>query len=197
MNPFVEPLTRLKAVALKGTGYRVINAQYLRTPLSAIGSKLRGGRYNPKGNFEVLYLANSQVTALLEVESLLYTSKRLRPKSAPVQAVLTVDYKLSRVVDLTKARNQQALGITQDDLLKPWLLGQARGDYAITQQIGMVVQELGSIEALKVPCAKKPSEWNLAVFLDNLGKGSSYTLYDPEGLIPRIHIAPSKQRDRE
>jgi RES domain-containing protein len=40
------------------------------TPLSAIGSRVRGGRYNRKGAFEAFYLANTQETALYETEAI-------------------------------------------------------------------------------------------------------------------------------
>jgi RES domain-containing protein len=43
----------------------------MSTPLSAIGSIRRGGRFNPAHAFEILYVAMSPDTTLYEVHALL------------------------------------------------------------------------------------------------------------------------------
>jgi RES domain-containing protein len=51
----------------EATTYRTVQDKYRQTPLSAVGSIRVGGRYNPKGVFEALYLAESPEIGLGEV----------------------------------------------------------------------------------------------------------------------------------
>ncbi len=55
----------LATTPVRGTFFRSIDLHYMGSPLSAIGSILDGGRYNHIGDFEVLYLANTQHTTSL------------------------------------------------------------------------------------------------------------------------------------
>ena len=68
MSESLARLASLEPFALMGTAFRAVNLRYVETPLSAVGSILTGGRYNPKGAFEVLYLAENATTTLLEVQ---------------------------------------------------------------------------------------------------------------------------------
>ncbi len=65
-------LSSLAGSAQRGTFFRSIDLHWLLqgTPLSAIGSRMRGGRYNRKGAFEAFYIANTQQTALYETEAI-------------------------------------------------------------------------------------------------------------------------------
>lgn len=54
MSERLTGLPSLQPNALTGTAFRAVNLRYVGTPLSAIGSLLTGGRYNPKGAFEAL-----------------------------------------------------------------------------------------------------------------------------------------------
>lgn len=64
---FSQRLQQLPSRALEGIAFRATQSRFLETPLSAVGSILTGGRYNPKGLFEVLYLAENPDTTLHEV----------------------------------------------------------------------------------------------------------------------------------
>jgi RES domain-containing protein len=50
-------LAELPSHSFKGTVYRIIPAQYPVSALSGIGALKTGGRYNPRGKLEALYLA--------------------------------------------------------------------------------------------------------------------------------------------
>ena len=67
-------LDRVPIIAAEGTAYRVIPARHYLTALSSIGSFQRGGRYNPRGRLEALYLSESPITALQEVDAIQQTS---------------------------------------------------------------------------------------------------------------------------
>ena len=96
-------LRNLQPTSLTQTFFRIIHAKYAATALSAAGSYRFGGRYNPAGAFEVLYLAENPVTALEEVEALLRTNDDLRGVKGPPRIVLSVECTLQHVVQLDEA----------------------------------------------------------------------------------------------
>src|ERR1700712_4632940 len=103
----VEPFT--------GFVYRVIAERWRDSPLSAIGSTRSGGRYNAPNTFPILYCADSQMTAMLEVEALFTTADgRLRGAPRDPDLILSIRCDLARVLDLTDARLYRDLGTTRD-----------------------------------------------------------------------------------
>src|SRR5579884_2384745 len=100
-DALVAAVQRLPTQPLEGVAFRLILARYAATALSSIGSLRAGGRYNMRGEFEALYLASSPVTALREVEALVETAKGLRGVKGPPRILLSVEYELQAVVDLT------------------------------------------------------------------------------------------------
>ena len=61
-----------------------------------------GGRYNPPNTFPVLYCANSQMIALLEVQALFATADgQLHGAPRDPDLVLSLHCELARVLDLT------------------------------------------------------------------------------------------------
>jgi RES domain len=66
-----------------------------------------GGRYNAPNTFPVLYCADSQMTAMLEVEAL-FTTADGQLKGAPrdPDLVLSLRCELARVLDLTDDRTR-------------------------------------------------------------------------------------------
>jgi RES domain-containing protein len=91
--------------------YRILADKWRDFPLSAIGSVRSGGRYNAPNTFPVLYCADSQLTAMMEVEAL-FTTADGQLKGAPQNPdlVLTIQCGLSRVLDLTRGQS----------LCRPW-----------------------------------------------------------------------------
>jgi RES domain-containing protein len=98
----------------RGTFYRSIDLKWLieGSPLSAIGSKLVGGRYNYKGGFEAFYLADSQVTALYETEAIFRFANAVVGVRQPPRVMLSLDYDLSTVVDLRTRLALETLGMS-------------------------------------------------------------------------------------
>jgi len=76
--------------------FRAIALQYIETPLSAMGSLRRGGRYNAKDDFEVLYLADRPDNSLREVGMLLDDKNRPIAVPAPPKIVFTIETRLQQ-----------------------------------------------------------------------------------------------------
>lgn len=92
-----------------GVAYRLIPAQFAGTALSSIGSFRRGGRYNPKETFEALYLADTPLTALQEINLVRVTDAAILSAKSSPRLLLSVEVALSAVLDMTTAQTQSAL----------------------------------------------------------------------------------------
>ncbi len=134
-----------------GVVYRLIPTQFAGTALSSIGSFRRGGRYNPRKAFEALYLADTPLTALQEINLAKVTDAAiLSAKSAP-RPLLSVEVALAAVLEVTTSQMQNALGTNLQELMGSWLVMNAGGQIAPTQALGATAYNHGSIEALRVP----------------------------------------------
>lgn len=176
-------LSLLPTSPLVGVAFRAISVQYASSALSAIGSLKRGGRYNTANEFEVLYISESQVTALQEVGSIVQTSQGLISLRAQSRTILTIDYRLNAVLDLTNSLIQDALGTSFQELTGLWIPTSVQGKISPTQQLGAAAHRLAKIDALKYPSAKDPGSYNLAVFVSKLSTSSSLEVYDSSGTI--------------
>ncbi|MDQ2866540.1 MAG: RES family NAD+ phosphorylase [Candidatus Eremiobacteraeota bacterium] len=180
----------LAGSAQRGTFFRSIDLHWLLqgTPLSAIGSRIPGGRYNRKGAFEAFYIANTQVTALYETEAIFKIADVVVGVRQPPRVMLSLEYNLHDIVDLREPTALAALGITIDDLKQPWKLAQAEDRPVLTQRIGAAARAV-DVEALLVPSARAETGTNLVVFPDRLLKGSSVDLYvGDEPTMPRYTL---------
>lgn len=179
-------LQSLATAPKRGTFFRSIDLQYMTSPLSAVGSILEGGRYNHLGDFEVLYLADTQQTTLFETKAVYNHSGKVVGRRQPPRAMLSVDLELQVVLDLTSPDLQKALGVTLADLRAPWQLAQEEGRPIITQDIGAAARA-ANIEALLYPSAVIDDAVNIAIIVDRLRVGSHVTLYtDPMSAAPRV-----------
>ncbi|WP_161571011.1 RES domain-containing protein [Granulicella sibirica] len=139
--------------AFSGFVYRIIAERHRDSPLSAIGSVRSGGRYNAPNSFPVLYCADSQMTAMLEVDAL-FTTADGQLKGAPrdPDLVLSLRCNLARVLDLTDESFYRELGTTRHELvsLSPsrFILN-ANGKETPTQTLGAACSFSGRISALK------------------------------------------------
>ncbi len=179
----LETLRGLELVATTGTAYRLTSVKYMTSPLSSAGAIKTGGRYNKKGKFAALYLADTPATALAEVQMLRLTDHRLVGVKGPPKVLISVDYALQAVLNLSHHEVQSALGTGLEELQAEWVLKQQQGQPIPTQNLGEAAHELESIEAMWVPSARLAGSLNLVVFPDRLKTGSSLTLYDPDGLL--------------
>ena len=177
-----EGLQALPFVPFTRTFYRLIHAKYAETALSSVGSLRRGGRYNPPDAFEVLYLADSPLTGLMEVNALFRVDANLIPVRGAPRIILSVDLRLNTVLDLREKPTQQALGTNLQELTGAWLPSPS-GQPAPTQRLGQACFDYGEIEALLAPSARDTRATNLAVFPDRLRDTSQIRVYDEDGII--------------
>ena len=179
-----EAFSDLTPHPLEQTFFRVIHAKYAATALSAVGSYRFGGRYNPAGSFEVLYLADSPVTALEEVEALLRSGAALQGVKGPPRILLSVECRLQAVVNLKDSLT--SLDLHLSDIISPWRDSLRRGETPVTHTLSTLAYKRGDVEALLFPSAKNPETLNLAVFPDRLGEGSSLRVFDDSGMIDAL-----------
>lgn len=172
----------LPTVPFTGTFYRLIHAKYAETALSSIGSRRYGGRYNPPGVFEVLYLADSPITGLQEVNSLFRVQSGLIPVRGAPRIVLSVDCRLHYVVDLRSTEVRERLRTNLQELTGAWAANPP-DDPAPTQRLGRALHGDGNAEAILAPSARDPRSTNLAVFPDRLHATSLLRIFDEEGVI--------------
>jgi RES domain-containing protein len=178
-----DALPTLPTQPLTGIAYRLIPAKYAGSALSSIGSLKKGGRYNPKEAFEVLYLAQSPITALQEVNIIKLTDAALFSTKSSPRILLSVEVTLQTVLNMADPQVQKALGTNLQELTGSWIAMNASGGMAPTQTLGFVAYNHGSIEALRVPSAQDAKAINLAVFPDRLRTGSQLRVFDEDSLI--------------
>jgi RES domain-containing protein len=193
-NAPVEPFS--------GFVYRVIAERHRESPLSTIGSVRSGGRYNAPNTFPVLYCADSQMTALLEVEALFTTEEgQLKGAARDPDLVLSLQCELTRVLDLTDEHLCHELGTTRDELISlspSRFILNARGEETPTQKLGGACSFSGSISALKVPSATTQTGFCLDVLPDSLLVGEQISILDDSDRIKaKIHgVIPAPRINR-
>lgn len=162
---------------LRGSFFRAIPLEHRTTPLSAIGSIKRGGRYNPANEFEAYYLAESPETTLDELR---VVAPNIAPTRMKPIVTFAVDVALQHTVDLTGSKAKTTLHVMESDLLVEWRALVARGDIPTTHEIGIAARR-ADVEALRVPSARLSGAANLVVLVDRLRLGSSITIEPSTG----------------
>lgn len=185
MKPYDELkdiLEKAPGISIKKSYYRIIGVKYLKNPLSALGSKLTGGRYNYIGEFEVLYLAPNPQTALQE--TLKNINFRFPPKS-----LITIEVNTKYILNLRAKKVTSALGIDIEKLFLPWRkIQDIDQEKAYTQVLGQAVYESKIFEGIQYPSAKVRGKYNLAIFPDRLRKESSIKVYDPDKILEQVIV---------
>lgn len=163
----------------------MIAERHRDSPLSAIGSVRLGGRYNAPNTFSVLYCADSQMTALLEVEALFRTGDgQLKGVARDPDLVLSLHCQLARVLDLTDAAILKELGTSREELISRTpsrFILNANGQETPTQMLGAACSFSGNVSALKVFSAASEHGFCLDVLSDSLLVGEHVTIHDDSG----------------
>ena len=170
-----------------GFVYRVISERWRGSPLSTIGLIRAGGRYNAPNTFPVLYCADSQMTAMLEVEALFATADgQLRGVPRNPDLVLSLRYGLARVLNLTDDSFYSELGTMRDELVSltpSRFIANARGEETPTQSPGAACSFSGRISALRAPSASHSAGYCLDIFTDSMLVGEHLSVLDGSGRI--------------
>ena len=185
IEKIIAVLERAPLISYSEPSYRVIADRWRDTPLSAIGAFERGGRYNAPHTFPMLYTADSQMTALLEMEALFTTADgQLRGVPRDPDLILTLECSLLRVLDLTVPDLYPELGTSYDELVSAvpsrFILN-ARKKLTPTQQLGSACFRSGRISALKVPSAQNSKGYCLDVLIESLVVGERIAILDKSG----------------
>ncbi|MCI2429294.1 RES family NAD+ phosphorylase [Candidatus Acetothermia bacterium] len=168
-----ERIAALRPVQIQGSFFRIVSAKYQDEILSPAGSFQYGGRYNPKGEFGVLYLSESVEICIAEV---------LRAASDPnffkqPRICGTIHVMLEKVLDLTDEQILKELGIRKEVLLQD--TGDRERDYRLTRRISRIARAAG-FEALKVPSVTSRGN-NLVIFVEHLfGRAKATVMGKPQ-----------------
>ena len=170
------------AIPYKGFCFRVLSQRFAtkRDVASTKGSKIKGGRYNIKNKFGVLYLSCDSHTCLEEASR---TRQKLAIDIANElpKTVIGFEVELTKVLNLTDSKIRQKLGIKVSDLTQTdWEKIQALGLEAITQTIGRLARQAG-FEAILVPSSVWQGK-NLDVFPDKLLPSSKISVVNSSQL---------------
>jgi RES domain-containing protein len=187
LERLLRVLERAPVDPYSGYAYRVVADKWRDSPLSAIGSVRTGGRYNGPDTFPILYCADSQTTAMMEVEALFSTSDgQLKGVPRDPDLVLTIKLNLSRVLDLTVPDLYADLGTDYKELVNlipSRFILNARGEQTPIQRLGGACSFSGNISALKVPSAAGKSGFCLDILVDSLLVGEELSILDKSGRI--------------
>ncbi len=153
--------------------YRMVEANYAPKIDEIAQTVLVSWRYNPKGEFGVLYLSISPECAYQEKLKQVHGHK----SDLKQQVIGKFSVNLIRCLDLTKPSFQQTIGVTSSLLIDP-------SDFSLTQSIAREARSLG-FEAIIAPSAVNDERSSLVVFKDKLIP-PSYCIYAKQS----IHAYP-------
>lgn len=170
----------------RGSFSRAVPLQFQNDPLNPIGSVANGGRYNPKGTFEALYLGDNADTVARETRMIIKDAagNTVYVAHSP-KIIMTINYELQRVTTLDDATIRKKLGITRKVLLEEWRDIVDAGSVPITHVLGAAAITVG-IEGLYVPSAPNRPQTNLVIFPANLRIGSFVEIHHPNGFTPGV-----------
>lgn len=153
------------------TYYRLVIASYAPQIDDIAQSILHSWRYNPKGEFGVLYLSLSPECAYREKLKQVYNNAHaLLP-----QVIGKFSVGSTRCLDLTQPSFQDTLGLSPSQLIDP-------DDFSATQSIAREARNVG-FEIIIAPSAIGDDCKNLVVFRDRLNP-PSYCIVDKQSIHP-------------
>ncbi len=135
-----------------------------RNPLSGVGARIHGGRWNPPDSFSTLYLALERETTAREFYRLAARQGRTPTDFLP-RRLYSYEVRLGAVLDLRPDETRASLGLTDIEL--------AATDATRCQQIGEAAHYLG-LEGVVAPSATGAGIV-LAVYFDRLAAESRVT----------------------
>jgi RES domain-containing protein len=150
----------VSSIAISGEWFRCVSLR--RDPLSEVGARLNGGRFNVRGE-PALYLAGTPALAVAEH---LRLGQLFGVVAFPPRLLVTVEVALPRVVDLTDPRTRSAMELDAEELSRDWTTAL---EGASTQLLGRELRGEG-VSGVMFPSSLEPAKANLVVFRENLGR---------------------------
>jgi RES domain-containing protein len=199
IEKLIPVLEQTKLSTFSGFTFRVVADRWSFSALRNRRAAERGGRYNPPQEFTVLYTADSQFTALCEVEALFLDEVgELRGVPRNPDLILTLECLLLEVLDLTEAGLLKKLGTSYEELAAESpsrFIENARGQSTPTQQLGSACFRSGHVSAIKAPSAANQGGFCIDIFPECMFDGEFVRVRDDSGAlraellgqIPRLH----------
>ena len=159
----VARVDRLDRGAFQGSACRHIEPA--RDPLSGIGARILGGRWNPPESFSVLYLGLDSDVVAAEFRRMAARQRRELADFLP-RRLYTYEINLGAVLQVIDAAVRDELGLTTEAL--------AADELGACQEVGAAAHYAG-FEAVLAPSATSRGT-ALALFMDNLQADSSVTV---------------------
>jgi len=192
----LTPVGRLPTQPESRIWYRALQPQFLSSAaLATAHTRTLSSRFsdatpaNPR--FEILYLAENQQVALFEVQALLGSPAapgNVIPHPRRAWVMMNVTVRLRQVVDLTDVAVQNLLETTAQELTGDWQGYRLRGPAttvqqptgsAPTQELGLALYQVPSLEGFRTLSARVPYNEVLAVFPAKLQPGSRLEWLNP------------------
>lgn len=205
-KPFSASVSSIQLAPESRTWYRALKTDFLPTALSTRHTRTTKSRFSGAGlqssGYEVLYLSENHLVALLETGALLGSPLLpggIVPHPHETWTTLNVSVSLQRVADLTDPAIQSLLEITAQELTGDWMGYRLRGPgttvkgpsgLAPTQEPGAALYEVPFLEGFKSISAKAPYHQILAVFPEKLLPGSGLSWFNPLTGVTEV-ISPS------
>ncbi|MDD5014532.1 MAG: RES family NAD+ phosphorylase [Atribacterota bacterium] len=154
----LKEIAKIKLVSLSKIFFRLVPLKYTNDILNPQGNNKSGGRYNPPGEFTVLYLGESENVCKAE------SNARTNPDLLASQILGKIEISLGKVLDLTDDTNLEKLGLKKKDLMYKKI----EGGWNLTQQIARLAYQI-EVEAILIPSSTGKGK-NLAVFDKHIKK---------------------------
>jgi hypothetical protein len=196
----------LPSRSIAAVWYRAVDPQYLSAALNFSHTRLSPSRYYDPGTaanpFDILYLAENPLVALLEVEALFGSPAipgGVTANPARSWLIINAHVQLTKVADLTDVSCAQTpLSTTAQELTGDWKGYRQRSaggsvplpvGAAPTQELGEALYAHG-FEAFLTISARMPYQTILAVFPNRVAQGNylRYNYVDLAGHTQTLHI---------
>jgi hypothetical protein len=156
-----------------GAWFRALNLRYWKRRLATdhtreVSSRFSvGSRENPA--YRTLYLGSDHQVVLFEVRRLLGSAESPIPDPKGSFVIMSLELRLSHVVDLCDEHEQRLLGTNRQELTGNWA---NHNGIAPTQKLGAALYDVEELEGVIFPSSLTEGR-NLLVFPDKLGSFSS------------------------
>jgi RES domain-containing protein len=183
-------LAKAKLIAVHGPWSRVVAFRHLLgpppgmsgppQPLWGGASRIHGARFTPQSGFDSIYLASDPVTALAEVQAIIFLPNGPAPAQTTPWTVLSVDGVVSQVLNLTDSATLAILETNEQEISGAWWLAR----HPPTQMLGQAAFDSEKIRGIRYRSAKNIGGGvNLLVFSERIfDAGTDYLeVYDPHG----------------
>jgi RES domain-containing protein len=185
-------IAKTKLITVHGPWSRVVAFRHLLgpppgmsgppLPLWGGASRINGARFTPQSGFDSIYLASDPVTALAEVQAIIFLPRGPAPVQTTPWTVLSVDGVVSRVLDLTDPATLAILETNEREVSGAWWLAR----HPPIQMLGQAAFDSVKIRGIKYRSAKNTGGGvNVVVFPERISHaGTDYLeIYDPHGTL--------------